>query len=170
MLPRIGVFHGLLAGFLGMMYLTILYTLNRNYFLGGEWFGIWLIIVLFMLASASRQRKAMGGYIDFKLLLKPIFLTFIISMGMLLLYGDFMVGFFDIRLQEDIRQINLETHKQINIKMDSLEFKKLENEILHYNYGPRLVETFWLYMGYIIIGFIISAIIAASFSREKPEI
>ncbi len=170
MLPRIGVFHGLLAGFLGMMYLTILYTINHNYFIGLEWLGAWVIILGFMVGAAIRQRSEVGGYIGFRLLVRPVFLTFVISIGILLIYRDFMMGFYDTGLQENLRQLELRTHQQMNMGLDSLEFQKIEQGILKGDYRPFPIQTFRLYIYYIIFGFVLSALITMMFSREKPEI
>jgi hypothetical protein len=164
-----GLWFGLIAGLVMVIYTLCLYLAGVDYFLGKiAWLGYILIITMAVWAGL-RQKKANGGFLAFGEALKVVFMVFALGFLMQTLFSYVLFNYIDTGFRDALTQATLQkteefmkafgaTDQQIDKAMS--EAGKKDN----YSFGNVLLG----YGIWCIVFFIVSLIIAAIIKKKKP--
>jgi hypothetical protein len=164
-----GLWFGLIAGLVIIVYTLCLYLGGVEYMLGGlAWLGNVLILVIAVLAGL-RQKKANGGFLTFGDALKTVFMVFVVCFLLQTIFSYILFNYIDTPFRDAYNQALLEKSaswmKSMGMSEDDIE-KMMAEGANKNNYSIRnmlLGFGFWC-----IACFIISLIIAAIIKKNRP--
>lgn len=168
---EIPVKWGIIISILNVIFFTILnkFVLSSekmtSYYAG---LALTFIVTIILLSlSATRQRKAMGGYITFKECFRGLFISILIICVVAGLYQLIYLKFIDPSFPERMKEASIAMAERMGApqeKLDEVAAKMDEQVADRNNVGKQLLSILWAVVFYSIIGFIISAVV----KRNKP--
>lgn len=167
MITNNAIKYGLMGGFFGTSFLTLLYVISPSLLIGIWRNGTWLVLAGFMSLTIAKDRAILGGFISFRAAVSTAFATFVIGLVILILYNYFMFKFYDKSLVEIIRQTYVDFQVAHYDGSNPLKQEQELKNLKVMDLSPKLFDTGNLL--YFILGFVISALLAAIFKREKPS-
>lgn len=157
---------GILAGIGTIAILLSAYFIEKKLMFNASivWSTIFFYIIG-MTMAAIEQRKDQGGFISFKEALRSSFVVWLIANAMYHLFNYLQFNFFDPELLTIQKEYSLEMLEQ-NPNLFGEEYMEvLVTNIEQTTYG--LGVTIYAYIGSLIGGFLIAAIIARSVRRDN---
>lgn len=163
----LGVRYGFIAGFMAMFFLTITYVVDPSLLIGNARWGMWGIVAVVMGLCCWRIRKENGNELGFREALRASFLVFLIANIFVTLFNYYMFAFYDPKLAELLRQLDIDYLNQIKDTMPSYEYEEKVRLTQSVSYAPSFGNVFFSYVVLAIYGFGISLIVALFMKREK---
>jgi hypothetical protein len=166
---NISVLYGLMAGLLSMAFVSVLYLNNPdNLLLGYEKFS-WLLILLAMFFGVWRERGLkQDQFIALAEALRTAFRIFVIAYIIKFVVIYTLFNFIDTSLLDKARETAIKIF--VEHKNPDLPEEIFEQQLTAYSkgyFGPRIIDIG--VMLELILGFVLSLIVAALLRREKPE-
>lgn len=165
----IAVACGLIAGLALILLITILYLGGIDAFLGYSWFS-WLILISAAIVAPVMEKKAQGGYLEFRDALKAAFLVFVIALFLQSIFSWILMNFIDRGFRDALEHATLDKVEKFmqSLKMDQdVIDKSLDEQRGKNQYAlPKILLS--LCLTYIVC-FLISLLIAAIVKKKKPE-
>lgn len=165
---RLGLIIGLLNVIVGLlMYIIDFRAGVRNYFMIS--IALFIIVIVAMVISARQTRTALGGYADFKTLVQPAFVTFVIAELLNTVFFYALYNFIDPSLVDVLREetISLTADWMTQMGAPEEEVEKQVNALAEQDFsslGAFARQLMFLFP----VGFTISAIIALILRRSRP--
>lgn len=183
---------GLMAGFLAMIFITILYLINPILLIDGYerltllLFGgaiiygaqqkrqnnlsVRKIEALLTVSKKENSRDTSGDFASFGLLLQLGFRTYVIAFFIKFSFIYFLFNYYDPNLIEMVKDASVQVY------MEHQDFSKDTEEIIQQkiarykegHFGPSLRDFLGIGIE-IIIGFIMAFVTAFVFKREQPD-
>ena len=152
---------GLLTGFGTVFCLLLVYWINKRLALNPIiiW-GTTLFYLIGMFSVAVGTRAKASGHIDFRSVLKPAFLVFVIANAIYHLYNYSLFNFFDPEMLIIQKELILEQEASLSM-MDEAQRTAFLQGIMNYGFKNMLFS----YSSSLIGGFIIAVIIALIVKR-----
>lgn len=168
MIKTIGTKYGLLSGAFSASALSLIYVINSDYVIGNLYLIVYFIMLGFMILTAKQIRDTEGGYASFKEILPGVFLAFLIGNAMTILFYYMLLTFIDPRLILKMRELFINDFKaQMNDK--SLEDLARLKELEANSFIPSFFDQISTFAIRSLGGFLLSALVALGFKREKPD-
>jgi len=166
---NISILYGLMAGLLSMAFISVLYLNNpENLLLGYEKFS-WLLILLAMFFGVLRERDSkQDKFIVLADALRTAFRIFVIAYIIKFVVIYVLFNFIDPSLLDKARETAVKIF--VEHKNPNLTEKIFEDQLSAFSkgyFGPRIIDIG--VMMELILGFVMSLIVAALLRREKPE-
>ncbi|MCW3466799.1 DUF4199 domain-containing protein [Chitinophaga nivalis] len=166
-----GIKWGIISG-LVLIFLNVISWVAGSSILFAWWNSIiqLLIFAFFGILAGIEAKKAAGGFISFKDVLKPVFITFIIGTLMITLYQYVLYKFIDPSLvdalKHHIMQATESTLRMMKAPQDEID-KQLD-ELNGTDFNVGLSKSFMDFLKGIIFYFVISVIIALIVRKKAP--
>jgi len=155
---------GLMAGFLAMIFITILYVMDPNLLVDGY---ERLTLLLFVLTEKIDDSK---DFASFGELLQIGFRTYAIAYFIKFTFVYFLFNYYDPSLIELVRDASVEVYKNFqDFSSDTQEI--IEQKIANYKegeFGPSLRDPIGIVIE-LLIGLFVAFITALFFQRDRPE-
>jgi len=149
---------------------TILYLIGVSTFLGSAAYLGYVILLAMAIAAPLAEKKARGGYLEFRDALKAAFMVFVIALALQTIFSWVLMNFIDQPFRQAVEQeIMAKTEKfMLNMGMSQDKIDEMQARERGVNqYGlPRMLMG--LAVSYIVF-FLISLLIAAIVKKKKPE-
>lgn len=178
---------GLFSGFASMLFLTLLYVSDKQLLVLGYERLTLLIIGAAMFYVAYKSRKSainnlnigqlekidesLGdeNFISFSELINYCFKTYLIAFTVKFLFVYFLFNYYDMELVDMVKEVAVEIFKaqRLDSETDMIFNAKL-NAFKNEDFSPKLTDIGGIAFE-LILGFIISLIIAFLLRRDKPE-
>jgi hypothetical protein len=132
------------------------------------WVLSFVVSLVFYCLAGIQQRKAMGGYINFKDAFSAIFIVILISSVISTVYGYIYFHFIDPDVMDKLKETTLTFMEKVGAPSDSIDDAALEfdERVADSNkVGPMILSYFKGLILYSIFGFICAAIV----KKKKPE-
>jgi len=157
---------GFLAGIGTIAILLSAYFIDKKLMFNANivWSTI-LFYIIGMTMAATEQRKDQGGFISFKEALRASFVVWVIANAIYHLFNYLQFNFFDLELLTIQKEHNLEMLEQNPNLFGEEYMEALVTNIEQTTYG--LGVTISAYIGSLIAGFIVAAIIARIVRRDN---
>lgn len=180
---------GLMAGFLAMMFITILYVVDPTLLVDG-YERLTLLLFILTIVYAIQQERSTSltarkiedlktgaeevddskDFASFGELLRIGFRTYSIAYFMKFTFVYFLFNYYDPSLIELVRDASVEVYKSFqDFSSDTQEI--IEQKIAKYKegeFGPSLRDPFGIIIE-LMIGLFVSFITALFFKRDRPE-
>lgn len=149
---------------------TILYLAGVSAFLGKAAYLGFLIPLAMAIAAPLLEKKAQGGFLEFRDALKAAFLVFVIAYALQALFNWVLLNFIDQPFRQAVEQETLLRTEQWLQRM-RLSQEKIDEAIAQ----QRGVNQFALsktIMGlavWYVVLFLVSLLIAAIVKKKRPE-
>jgi hypothetical protein len=165
----IALTYGLIAGLAMVLLTTILYLAGVNAFLGKfAYFGNLLPLAMAIVASLA-EKKARGGFLEFRDALKVAFLVFVIALALQTLFNWILLNFIDQPFRQAVEQETmLRTERwlqRIGMSQEKTDEAIAREQGVNHFTLPRLITG--LAIWYIVL-FLVSLLIAAIVKKKKP--
>lgn len=162
--------YGLIAGLVIVIITYILYMGGVNTYLGGLAFLNYVAMITLAVIAAWSQKKAQGGYLEFREALQTIFTVFAIALLMLTLFNWVLMNYLDINFKNAVSQETIKRMEELlrRMKMDDDQIDKAVNNARH-NDSFTLGKLFLGLMFWYIAAFLFALLIAAIVKKKKPE-
>lgn len=180
---------GLMAGFLAMMFITMLYVIDPILLVDGYERLTLLLFVLTIIYAIQQERKTSlrirkiedlqhsttetddsKDFASFGELLQIGFRTYAIAYFIKFTFVYFLFNYYDPSLIDLVRDASVEVYKNFqDFSSDTQEI--IEQKIAKYkegDFGPSLRDPFGIVIE-LLIGFSVAFITAMFFKRERPE-
>lgn len=163
------VLFGILGGFCSMALLAVLYVNDKNYLLMGYEKIAWLIILVAMFIAVLRERnREADKFISFYDALKTGFQTFVIAYLIKFAFTYTLFNFIDPALLDIAKDKAVEIFTAHRNPEETEEIFRQRVEAFKNGYfGPSIFEIGLMLE--IIVGFLISLLLAGLLRREMPE-
>ncbi len=154
---------GIISGVLGIIAYLILY--RNNIHLLFQWVGFmsFVTVIPFMVASGIHARiQLQASQVSFKTLLQPIFLTFIIFLGFLIIFQYLMYNAIDTTIAEQFKNYYIEQQRE-QMQAEGMTERKIKHSIIALekgDWGLGLANSLKQFIGFLIPGFFISVFIS----------
>lgn len=169
----IAIRYGLMVGFISMFLTTVsfLYMLKLH-FLAFSASGVMMFVVpiIFYWIAASRQRKALGGFITMKEAFQVIFIVILISLAISTVYGLIYTKYIDPDCMVRMKEAMLDFFESMgSMPQDSIDeqMKRMDETIETSAKPSKLLYSF---AQSIIIHSIFGFIVALIVKKERQAI
>lgn len=169
----IAIRYGLMVGFISMFLTTVtfLYILKLHFFaFSAAGVMMFIIPVIFYGIAATRQKKAMGGFISIKEAFQTIFIVILISQVISTIYGLIYVKYIDPGCMERMKESMLsffESMKSMPQESIDEQMAKMDERI---NESTSVSKLLFSFAQSIIIHSIFGFIAALIVKKERPNI
>ena len=182
---------GLMAGFLSMMFISLLYVMDPVFLVNGYERLTLLLFVLTIVYAIQQERKTSltvrkiedlketaattevddsEDFASFGELLQIGFRTYVIAYFMKFAFVYFLFNYYDPSLIELVRDASVEVYKSFqDFSSDTQEM--IEQKIAKYKegeFGPSLRDPIGLVME-LLIGLFVAFMTALFYKRDRPE-
>jgi hypothetical protein len=166
----IAIRYGLMVGFVTMFLTTVnfLYILKWNYigFLVTVFLMFAITIILYGVA-ATRQRKALGGYISMKDAFQVVFIVILISLTISTIYGLIYNKYIDPEFLNRMKESMINFFEKIKAPQDKIDeaMKKLDESTAG---STKFSKILYSFAQSIIIQSIFGFIVALIVKKDRP--
>jgi hypothetical protein len=165
-----GIKWGLIAGVVAILVNIIVWKVSHEAFFNFILGMILLVVfVIFSIFAGLEQKRALGGFIDFKQALKPVFLTFVIGGLMAVLCTYVFYNFVDPAIPDMAKQ-----HELIRVekglqwaKMPEDDIQKQLDDIRKQDYHMPATGIILTYFSLLIRYFVIAAIVSICIRKKR---
>lgn len=165
-----GLTYGLISGAASVLFTLVLYLGGVKLFVNPIAFLGWAIPIVFAVLAGLAQKKANGGYLDFKQALKVTFTVFVVGSLISTVFSYVLFNIIDVPFREALAQetamVTEKMMKGFGASQNDID-KAVEQSLNGNNYTPgkMLLGFAMLCIPWFIVSLIISAII----KKNKPE-
>jgi len=164
------VMWGIITGVIGCLFITFNFlVLIKHYmlFMAFNIIGFMLTVVLYWLAG-TRQRKALGGYIDIKTAFRAIFIVILISSIMTTAYGLMYTIYIDPDAIANTKEATLQFMEGRNVPQEKLDevAETIDEQAAASKKPGNLAYAF---ARSLIINSIFGLLCALIVKRQRPE-
>jgi hypothetical protein len=127
-----------------------------------------ILVVIMLGVTGAQQRKAMGGYIEFKEAFQAIFVAILILCVCTFVYSEIYTHFIDPHFSDKMKESSLRFAEKMGATQEALDeaAKKADEGMAQKNnISNKLLSLFWSVVIYSIFGFICAAIV----KKKRPE-
>ena len=167
-----GVKWGIAGGVI-LVFLNVITYIAGAAVLFSWWNSVLQLAVFIAIAvmAGREKKKALGGYINFKDALKPVFTTFIIGTAIITIYQYILYKYIDPQLVDALKQNLLEsTAKWMHrFRAPQEEIDKQLDELSKTNFNVGFAKSFMDFLKGIIFYFAVSAILSLIIRKKRPE-
>jgi len=173
MQPRkisIALICGLISGLAMVLLTTILYLGGVNVFLGPVAYWGYLIPFAMAVVAPLAEKKARGGYLEFRDALKAAFLVFVIAYALQTLFNWILLNYIDQPFRQAVEQETLIRTEKLLSRM-GMGQEKIDEAIARQrgvNQFTLTKSVTGLALWYVVL-FLIALLIAAIVKKKKPE-
>jgi len=153
-----------------ILLVTILYLGGVDAFLGKVGLLNYLIPIAMAITAVLMEKKARGGFLEFRDALKAAFLVFVIAFGLQALFNWVLLNYIDQPFRQAVEQSTLQKTEKFlqgmglgQEKID--EAMARERGVNQFTLGKTMIG---LAVWYIVF-FLVSLLIAAIVKKKKPE-
>jgi hypothetical protein len=161
---------GLIAGLAMILLTTVLYLSGVSAYLGPAAYLGYAILLTMAIVAPLREKKAGGGYLEFRDALKAAFLVFVIALALQTLFSWVLMNYIDPAFRQAVEQVIMEKMEKFMLRMNMSQDKI--DEALSKDRGANQFSLsksmIGLCVSYIVF-FLISLVIAAIVKKKKPE-
>lgn len=165
-----GVKWGIVGGII-LVFLNVLTYIAGPSILFSWWNSVIQLAVFIVIAvlAGKEKKKQLGGYINFKDVLQPVFTAFIIGTAIITIYQYILYKFIDPTLVDALKQNLLEsTEKWMHkFKAPQEEIDKQLDELAKTDFNVGFAKSFMDFLKGIIFYFVVAVIISLII-RKKP--
>lgn len=167
----IAIRYGMMTGFISMFLTTVsfLYILKWNYiaFLVASFF-MFITPFVFYGIAATRQKKALGGYISIKDAFQVIFIVVLISLAISTVYGLIYNKYIDPDFMVRMKEAMVGFFEQIKMPQDKIDevVKNMDEASTTASSASKIIYSF---AQAIILQSIFGFIVALIVRKEKPN-
>lgn len=166
---------GLWAGFLSMLYISLIFVTDKILLIKG-WENItWLIIFVVMIFGSIKMRdQSKKKFVSFRPLLQFNFRVFLLAY---LLKYVLIIGLFsadtelkNMAKEHELTMVRQELEKEFADQIKSQREENINRQIKAYEsggFGPRVLDLGLLI--HLVGGFVLSAMVAGVIRRDEPE-
>lgn len=161
---------GLIAGLAMILLTTVLYLSGINAYLGSAAYLGYAILLGMAIVAPLREKKAGGGYLEFRDALKAAFLVFVIALLLQTLFSWVLMNYIDPAFRQAVEQAIVEKTEKLMLRM-GLSQDKID-EMQARDRGVNQFSLSRSMMGlavFYIVLFLVSLVIAAFVKKKKPE-
>lgn len=159
---------GMLAGLGTIIFLFLFYWIDKKLILSPE--IIWSTMLLYLIGmymAAVEERKANGGYIDFKTALRAAFIVWIVANAIYHTFNYALYNFLDAEMLTIQKQYMRDNMGNLEGFLGEENYEVFMANIENMNYNFFTVLT--AYVSALIGGFIIAAIIGRMVRRHPIQ-
>ncbi|MFN4246204.1 MAG: DUF4199 domain-containing protein [Flavipsychrobacter sp.] len=149
-------------------------TIQYQFFLGSFWanmgfmFLSFVIGIVLFIVTGTQQRKAYGGFIDFKSAFQAIFVAILISVVVSYCYDLLYMEVIDPNMIDKIAESSMAAAEKMGAPQERLDdmaaqFERQKKESL------KISEIFLALLKYIVMYGIVGFICAAIVKKDKPQ-
>jgi hypothetical protein len=162
---------GLISGLAMVLLTTILYLGGVNAFLGPVAYWGYVTPLAMAIIAPLAEKKARGGYLEFRDALKASFLVFVITLALQTLFTWVLMNYIDPPFRQAVEQVTQARTEKLLHDMMHMDQEKIdeamarEQGVNHFTLPKLLMGlAFWY-----VVFFIVSLLIAAIVRKKKPE-
>lgn len=162
-----------IAGGIILVFLNVITLIAGPSVLFSWWNSILQLAVFIVIAlmAGREQKKELGGYINFKEALKPIFTTFIIGTAIITIYQYILYKYIDPQLVDALKQNLLDsTAKWMHrFRAPQDEIDKQLDELSKTDFNVGFAKSFMDFLKGIIFYFVVAAVLSMIIRKKRPE-
>ena len=161
---------GLIAGLAMILLTTVLYLSGVNAYLGWPAYLGNVILLGMAIVAPLKEKKAGGGYLEFKDALKAAFLVFVIALLLQTLFSWVLMNYIDPAFRQAVEQAILEKIEKFMVRMN-LSQDDIDKTLAKQRGSDQFSlskSMMGLGVSYIVY-FLIALVIAAIVKKKKPE-
>ncbi|GAA3913470.1 DUF4199 family protein [Chitinophaga oryziterrae] len=165
-----GIKWGLIAGAVAILVNIIVWQLSHELFFSFVLGMILLaVFVIFSVFAGLQQKRALGGFIDFKQALKPVFLTFVIGGLMAVICTYVFYNFVDPTIPDQAKQHAVATADRTLhwAHMPEDDIDKQLDEIRKQDYHMPATGIILTYFSLVIRYFVLAAIVSVCIRKKR---
>lgn len=164
-----GVKWGVIGAISTLVISLVTYVVGPKFYLqAGSWVGL-IVLISILVMAGKEERAKMGGYISFQEVLKPIFMTYIITAVASTIMQILMYKVVDPGLADLTKEITMEGLQKMKGVLGEEGFEAAMEEMEKQDFGGSIRQYVVGLATNILIGFGISALIAYFLKRKNPE-
>jgi len=162
--------YGLIAGLAMVLLTTILYLSGVNTYLGKFAYLGYLILLAMAIAAPMAEKKADGGYLDFREALKAAFTVFVIALAMQTLFSWILMNYIDPGFRQAVEQAIMDKTEKFlqSMGMSQDKIDDVQAREKGVNQFALSRTMMGLAVSYVVF-FLIALIIAAIVKKKRPE-
>jgi hypothetical protein len=164
-----GLTYGLISGLAVVVITLFLYTGGVETFLSPVAYLAYVVMIVFAVLAARKDKKENGGYLEFAKALKVIFTVFALSLLIQVIFSYILLNFIDTGFRDALMQATLDKiesfMKRLGAPQSEID-KAIDGAAKE---DPTSIKS--QIMGYAIwciVFFLVSLIIAAIMKKNKP--
>lgn len=164
-----GLTYGLIAGLAVVVLSLLLYTGGVDMFLSPVAYLGYVIMIVFAVLAAKKDKKENGGYLEFAQALKVTFTVFALALLLQTIFSYLLLNYIDTGFRDALMQATMDKvesfMKQLGTPQSEID-KALDSAA---EQDPNSIKS--QVMGYAIwciVFFIVSLIISAIVKKNKP--
>ncbi len=164
-----GLTYGLISGLAVVVITLFLYTGGVEMFLSPVAYLAYVVMIVFAVVAARKDKKENGGYLEFAKALKVIFTVFALSLLIQVIFSYILLNFIDTGFRDALMQATLDKIESFMKRLGSPQTeidKAIDGASKE---DPSSIKS--QIMGYAIwciVFFLVSLIIAAIMKKNKP--
>ncbi len=164
-----GIKWGVIGAVSTLVISLVTYLIGPKFYIqGGSWIGLVALIVILVMAG-KEERTKLGGFANFQELLRPIFMTYIITAVASTILQVIMYKVVDPGLADLTKQISLESLQKMKGMLGEEGYESALEEMEKQDCGGSVRQYIVGLAMNLLIGFGVSALISAIIKRTRPE-